>query len=213
MTKPQGFLATFRIDEELWGNFKDIAKNKQTSASALIIQYIQGVVSSGAVDPKVTPQNIDNLPKLSIQDIEKIVDEKINSSIQINTPSIQNITGQFNGLIDELRQLKKQMESLQSNPPAPIPEQLTTDNGQLTKDIECDRTDSDLTSDTQLIPDPNKNQIENIRTTLKRKGVQPITNDQIRKAFSDAGWDGKNYQELRQAVIDSLSRQNNDKVP
>ncbi|AFW97321.1 hypothetical protein IQ227_24985 [Anabaena aphanizomenioides LEGE 00250] len=94
MTKPQGFLATFRIDEELWGKFKDIAKNKQTNASALIIQYIQGVVSSGGVDnvPQSTPQNIDNLPKLSIQDIEKIIDEKINSSIQAmdNNQSIQN---------------------------------------------------------------------------------------------------------------------------
>lgn len=58
MAKPQGFLATFRIDEELWGKFKDIAKNKQTNASALIIQYIQGVVSSGDVDnvPQSTPQ-------------------------------------------------------------------------------------------------------------------------------------------------------------
>lgn len=97
MTKPQGFLATFRIDEELWGKFKDIAKNKQTNASALIIQYIQGVVSSGGVDnvSQPTPQNIDNIPKLSIQDIEKIIDEKINSSIQAmdNNPnqSIENI--------------------------------------------------------------------------------------------------------------------------
>ncbi|MFM6349021.1 MAG: hypothetical protein ACKPFK_28355, partial [Dolichospermum sp.] len=97
MTKPQGFLATFRIDEELWGKFKDIAKNKQTNASALIIQYIQGVVNSGGVDnvPQSTPQNIDNFPKLSIQDLEKIIDEKINSSIQamdnIPNQSIQNI--------------------------------------------------------------------------------------------------------------------------
>ncbi|WP_413176432.1 hypothetical protein [Anabaena azotica] len=97
MTKSQGFLATFRIDEELWGKFKDIAKDAQTNASALLIRYIQGVVSSGGVDnsPQATPQNIDNSPKLSIQDVEKIIDEKINSSIQAmdNTPnqSIQNL--------------------------------------------------------------------------------------------------------------------------
>ena len=162
MTKQQGFLATFRIDEELWGKFKDIAKNKQTNASALIIQYIQGAVSSGGVDNVSQPisQNIDNIPKLSIQDIEKIIDEKINSSIQamdnipnqsiqniddINTLSIQDIDNrikesladgdiggaiatsyaaamnQLNGLFSELQALQKQVEELQSIPPAAVP--------------------------------------------------------------------------------------------
>lgn len=233
MIKTQGFLATFRIDEELWGKFKDIAKNKQTSASALIIQYIQGVVSSGGADnPPAIPQNIDNSPHSYIQDIDNRIDEKIRQSIQnINTPSIQNIedlidariggsvhaghikdaiassyvaaTGQMNGLLGELQDLKSQLQELQLIPPAPVSEQLTTDNGQLTEDV--DRLDSDFASDTQVIPDPTRNQIENIRTTLKRRGIHSITNEKIRNAFNAAGWDGDNLKEIRQAIIDSLS--------
>jgi hypothetical protein len=139
--KQQGFLATFRIDEELWGKFKDVAKNNQTNASALIIQYILGVVGGNAI-----PQNIDNPTSLSIQDIDNRIDEKIKASIQnINTPSIQNIEdlidsrikqsiadgdiryaiahsykaamGQLNGLLEEFQLIKKQMEELQSVPP------------------------------------------------------------------------------------------------
>jgi hypothetical protein len=144
--KNQGFLATFRIDEELWGKFKDVAKNKQTNASALIIQYIQNTVGGDAI-----PQNIDNPTTLSIHDIDNRIDEKIRQSIQdINTPSIQNIEdmidariggsiadgdiksaiahsykssiNQFNGHLEELQQqiaeLKTQVQELKSSPSA-----------------------------------------------------------------------------------------------
>ena len=188
MTKTQRFLATFRIDEELWGKFKDIAKNKQTNASALIIQYIQGVISSGGVDnpPKATPQNIDISPQPNLDDIYKYIDNKLDNLEDVSIQDIDNkiaesledgdikdaiaasyagMMAQFNGLLEELQDLKSQLQELQSNPPAAVPinEQLTidneepttdngqftneilttlqeTDNGQLTKDIECDST-------------------------------------------------------------------------
>jgi len=246
MTKQQGFLATFRIDEELWGKFKDIAKNKQTNASALIIQYIQGVVSSGGVDnvPQSTPQNIDNLPKLSIQDIEKIIDEKINSSIQaidnIPTQSIQNIDdinrisiqdiddrivdsikqgdikdaistsyaammGQFNGLLQELQDLKSQLQELQSIPPAlvsnpQIIEHLTTDNGQITED---ELTEIKSDNSPAL---PEKNQIDYVQKQLKKIGIKKSAGE-IREAFINAGFDGNNYEVLRGELIESLSKE------
>ncbi len=148
-----------------------------------------------------------NNPSLSIQDIDNRIDEKIKSSIQnidtINTLSIQDIDnriaesladggigeaisnsysgimGQFNGLLEELQELKKQFEELTSVPLVPVPqspinEQLTTDNGELLivnyqlpeqetgeqgtgEHEDVDLVDSDLTSDTQ----------------------SPITNDQL----------------------------------
>ena len=208
-------LASFRVDSQLWELFQGYAKENNVTATALLVAYIKSVVNTGSVitsNPVVNTSIEVNNPSLSLQDIDKRMDDKIQQSIHnINTLSLQDIDnriaesiaagdirdaiassyagvmGQMNGLIEELQQLKNQLQELQSNPPA------AAANDQL--------------------PSLNKNEIENIRTTLKRKGVQPITNDQIRKAFSDAGWNGKNYQELRQAVIDSLSRQNNDKVP
>ena len=81
--------------------------------------------------------------------------------------------GQFNGLLEELQALQKQVQELKSIPPVPVPsppinEELTTDNGELTTDNyqlpeqetgnreqgtgeyeDVDQVDSDLTSDTQ----------------------------------------------------------------
>ena len=117
--------------------------------------------------------NVDILKKLID---ESLADGKIGDAIAKNYEAMM---GQFNGLLEELQQLKNQLEELQSIPPA------AAANDQL--------------------PSLNKNEIENIRTTLKRKGIQSVSNDQIRKAFYDAGWNGHNYQEIRKAVIDSLS--------
>lgn len=204
--KQQGFLATFRIDEELWGKFKDVAKNKQTNASALIIQYIQNTVGGNAI-----PQNIDNSYQLSIHDIDSRIDEKIKN---INTPSIQNIedmidariggsiadgdiksaiahsykavVDQTNGHLEELqnqiRELKKQLDELKSiSPSAPVPP--SADN-----------------SPALEIP---PNDMQNIRSTLNRKNIR-VRADEIRKAFIDAGWNGNNFQEIRKDILEIL---------
>jgi hypothetical protein len=114
---------------------------------------------------------------LSIQDIDKRIDEKIKSSIQnidtINTLSIQDIDNriaesladggigeaiatsyagmmaQFNGLLEEWQELQKQVEELKSVPPA---EELTIDNEEPTNEIltTLQETDSENNSDTQL---------------------------------------------------------------
>ncbi len=49
-----------------------------------------------------------------------------------------------------------------------------------------------------------KAQIENIRTTLKRKGLV-VRTQQIRKVFNEAGWNGSNYQEIKNKAIEILS--------
>ena len=214
--KNQGFLATFRIDEELWGKFKDVAKNSKTNASALIIQYIQGVVGGDAI-----PQNIDNSPSLSIHDIDSRIDEKIRQSIQdINTPSIPQIEDlidsrivgsiqdgdiksaiahsykstidQFNGYLEELqnqiRELKKQMEELQSVPPSAAP-------------IPPSAIDSPADNSPALEIPPND--MQNIRSTLNRKNIR-VRADDIRQAFNTAGWNGNNFQAIRKDILKIL---------
>ncbi|MBD2281326.1 hypothetical protein [Aphanizomenon flos-aquae] len=192
-------LASFRVDSQLWEQFQSYAKENNVTATALLISYIKSVVNTGNV---ITPNPVVNTsseiidPSLSIQNIDKRIDDKIKLSIQnINTLSLQDIDnsiadsladggigeaiaknyeammGQFNGLLEELQELKKQFEELKSIPPVPVPqpqineeltidnEEPTTDNEQLTNEIliEPSKTDSDLESDTQ----------------------SPMTNDQI----------------------------------
>ncbi|MFN5988246.1 MAG: hypothetical protein ACK47Q_02245 [Dolichospermum sp.] len=102
MTKQQGFLATFRIDEDLWGKFKDIAKTNRTNASALIVAYIEGVVSAGEVaDFGIAGQGTDSL---SIQNIDKLIGERIKSVQDIDSLSIQQIDLRIDERIKSLQQ-------------------------------------------------------------------------------------------------------------
>jgi hypothetical protein len=191
-------LASFRVDSQLWEQFQSYAKENNVTATALLISYIKSVVNTGNVITSnlvVNTSSEVNNPSLSIHDIDIRIDEKIKLSIQsINTLSIQDIDnciddsleegkikeaiatsyaatmGQFNGLLEELQELKKQLTSV---PPVPVPqspinEQLTTDNGELLivnyqlpeqetgnreqgtgEHEDVDLADSDLTSDTQ----------------------------------------------------------------
>jgi hypothetical protein len=111
--------------------------------------------------------NVDILKKLID---ESLVDGGIGEAI---STSYEAMMGQFNGLLEELQELKKQFEELTSVPLVPVPqspinEQLTTDNGELLivnnqlpeqetgnreqgtgEHEDVDLADSDLTSDTQ----------------------------------------------------------------
>ena len=100
--------------------------------------------------------------------------------------------GQFNGLLEELQALQKQVQELQLTPPAAaVPcSQLPVTNDQL-----------QITNDE--LPDPNKNQIQNIRTTLNRKNIK-VSAEQIRAAFKDAGWDGNNFDSIRKDILEIL---------
>ncbi|MDM3850741.1 MAG: hypothetical protein PT118_18570 [Aphanizomenon gracile PMC644.10] len=162
-------LASFRVDSQLWEQFQSHAKENNTNASALLVAYIKSVVNTGSVitsNPVVNTSIEVNNPSLSLQDIDKRMDDKIQQSIHnINTLSLQDIDnkiqqslkdgdikdaiasscagvmGQINGLLEKLQALQKQVQELQSNPPAAVPsppinEQLTTDNGELTTDNE-----------------------------------------------------------------------------
>ena len=225
-------LASFRVDSQLWEQFQGYAKSQNSTATALLISYIKSVVNTGNVitsNPVVNTSSEANNSTLSIQDIDNRIDNKIKSSIQgIDTLSIQDIynciddsleggkikeaisnsyeatMGQFNGLLEELQALQKQIQELQSIPPAAVPTPPTIEESPIT-DEQLPITDDQLPND--QIPDPTRSQIQNIRTTLDRKNIK-VTSDQIRDAFKDAGWDGNNFNEIRQDILAILSSAN-----
>jgi hypothetical protein len=158
-------LASFRVDSQLWEQFQGYAKGQNNTATALLISYIKSAVNTGNVitsSQNINTSSQSNNPSLSIQDIDKRIDEKIKSSIQnidtINTLSIQDIDNriaesladggigeaiaasyagmmaQFNGLLEEWQELKKQFEELKSIPQPQINEELTIDNEEPTTD-------------------------------------------------------------------------------
>ena len=98
--------------------------------------------------------------------------------------SYADMMGNFNGLVSEIESLKK----LQSSPPAAAA-----------------AADDQLPIPCSQLPDIEKSTIENIRTTLKRKAIQSVSNDQIRAAFKDAGWDGNNFNEIKKDILAILS--------
>lgn len=87
-------LATFRVDGADWQQFQDIARENNTTASALLIGFIQNVIESGIdkvnqpsiqeTDKTSLPsiQDIDKTSQPSMQDIDKLIDNKIRLSIQ-----------------------------------------------------------------------------------------------------------------------------------
>jgi hypothetical protein len=75
-------LATFRIDGDDWQQFQDIARQNNTTASALLVNFVQGVIKGECIDNKtqISIQDTDIQP--SIQNLDEMIDNKIKISIQ-----------------------------------------------------------------------------------------------------------------------------------
>ena len=111
-------LASFRVDSELWKQFQAIARDNGTTASALLVGYIESVVNTGNVNTS-TPQSIqpsiDNSPNQSIQDIDKRIDTKITESLEDGKigEKIDNsyaaMMGNFNELLTRFEELEKKL--------------------------------------------------------------------------------------------------------
>jgi len=110
-------LASFRIDSELWQQFQAIARDSDTTASALLVGFVQSVVNTGNVNTSI--QDIDNTSnqsiQSSIQDIDSCIDNRITESIQHGEigekidKSYTAMIGQFNGLLDRFEELEKKL--------------------------------------------------------------------------------------------------------
>ena len=157
------------------GNIQiEVRQSKTDSKTAIDQGELTELVKKLIAENKVIqPSNTDDDSVLHLIK-ESIADGDIKDAI---SNSYAAVMGNFNGLLEELQDIKSQLQELQ------IPPAAAAANDKLT------------------IPN---NTIENIRTTLKRKN-KTVSAEQIRAAFKDAGWDGDNYQEIRKAVIDSLS--------
>ncbi|WP_422665750.1 hypothetical protein ACOWPH_29120 (plasmid) [Anabaena sp. PCC 7938] len=82
MTKKQPPLATFRCDEQLWQDFKDLCSKNNTNASAALIAFVKQSVASGNLDinaqayRQITPtQSI----LLNLDDIYKYIDNRLDN--------------------------------------------------------------------------------------------------------------------------------------
>ncbi|MDK2409974.1 hypothetical protein QHH03_12425 [Aphanizomenon sp. 202] len=133
----------------------------------------------------IQPSNTDDDSVLHLIK-ESIADGDIKDAI---SNSYAAVMGNFNGLLEELQDIKSQLQELQIPPAAAA---AAAANDKLT--IPCSQ-----------LPDIEKSTIENIRTTLKRKAIQSVSNDQIRAAFKDAGWDGNNFNEIKKDILAILS--------
>ena len=140
----------------------------------------------------------------------------------------------FNGILEEVRELKEQLQELRSVSLFPVPNDqrpmtsdqlpitddqlpITDDQRPITDDQRPMTSDQLPTTNDQLpitsdqlpitndqLPDLNKSQIENVRGYFSRKKIK-VDVKQIRKAFSDAGWDGNNWEESRSKAIEILT--------
>ena len=135
---------------------------------------------------EVKQSSIQSVDNIRIEIKESIADGDIKDAI---ATSYKAVMGNFNGLLEELQDIKSQLQELQPTPPAAA----------------AAAADDQLPIPCSQLPDIEKSTIENIRTTLKRKAIQSVSNDQIRAAFKDAGWDGNNFNEIKKDILAILS--------
>jgi hypothetical protein len=151
---------SFRFDDDKLALLQQHQVEGESESQAAM-RLLLGVL--GVEGKKPSLQSVDIVDSIRTEIAESLADGDIKDAIAKNYEATM---GQFNGLFEELQELKKQFEELQSNPPAAVPsppinEQLTTDNGELLivnyqlpeqgtgEHEDVDLADSDLTSDTQ----------------------------------------------------------------
>jgi hypothetical protein len=184
-----------------------------------------------AVQEKLTElTTVDNVDTVKNLITESLADGDIKDAI---SNSYAAVMGQFNGLLEELQALQKQLQELKSVPPVsqlPTAEELTTDNEELTTDNyqlpeqetenreqgtgeyeDVDQVDSDLTSDTQS---PIINDQLPITSHSERK-PNFTRNYQIVSMLECQFWiDGKrfNQQDLKDNGIDKSITRNKAEI-
>ena len=107
-------LATFRVDNGDWQQFQDIARQNNTTASALLVNFVQGVIKGGCIDKtQVSIQDTDIQP--SIQNLDEIIDNKIKISIQDGDikDEVADAYAQVTILNEALLQINQKFEELE----------------------------------------------------------------------------------------------------
>ncbi|MFM6073879.1 MAG: hypothetical protein ACKPB9_20210, partial [Dolichospermum sp.] len=141
------------------------------------------------------------------------------------TNTIVNLNSKLSELTNELTNKDSQLQDLKSIPLVPVPsptiiEQLTTDNGELVIDNyqlpeqetgnrelgTGEHENVDLVDSDNSPALPKKNQTDYVQKQLKKIGIKKSAL-QIRESFIDLGFDGTNYLQLREQVIEILSHE------
>ncbi len=77
-------LATFRVDDEDWQKFQEIARTQGTSASALLVNFIRSSIVSGVMPNHQDSSVVEN----AIQTKLASIDERIENAIQAKLADI-----------------------------------------------------------------------------------------------------------------------------
>ncbi|MFM6726073.1 MAG: hypothetical protein ACKPJF_16795, partial [Dolichospermum sp.] len=158
---------------------------------------------------------------------ECLPNEELEVKLVELTNELNSKNSKLSELTNELTNKDSQLQNLKSIPPAAVPsptiiEQLTTDNEQFVIDNyqldqeignrelgtgeyeNVDLIDSETRTDTQSPALPKKNQTDYVQKQLKKNGIKKSAL-QIRESFINLGFDGNNYLQLRDKVIEILS--------
>ncbi|MFM5961870.1 MAG: hypothetical protein ACKOQ2_32800, partial [Dolichospermum sp.] len=159
--------------------------------------------------------------------LSELTNELHDKDMQLSelTNTIDNLNSKLSELTNKLANKDSQLQDLKSVPVVlqlSINEQLTTDNEQFVIDNyqldqeignrelgtgeyeNVDLIDSETRTDTQSPALPKKNQTDYVQKQLKKNGIKKSAL-QIRESFINLGFDGNNYLQLRDKVIEILS--------
>jgi len=111
-------LASFRVDEALWGDFQAIAKKNDMTASAALISFIRQAVNAGQIDifsgSKKNP-SLRDVDKRMDKKLLECIDEKILESVQEGeikeaiSEGIKESMQRLDELFAEVKDLKKNL--------------------------------------------------------------------------------------------------------
>jgi hypothetical protein len=79
-------LATFRIDPDKWESFKELSANNGSSASAVILQFI-----NNCLDTKQTPSSA----HVSLDSLEFLIDKRIEASLAEVRSQLDELRGKL----------------------------------------------------------------------------------------------------------------------
>ncbi|MFM6051923.1 MAG: hypothetical protein ACKPA7_09820, partial [Sphaerospermopsis kisseleviana] len=174
-----------RIDARISTAIQDIDKRIDARISTASIQEIDK-----RIDARISTASLQEIDKridaristASIQDIDNAVRQLIADSLEdgIIGEAINKaygaMMGQFNAVLEEMHVLQSQFAKLTNSPAM----------GNRTAELE--------------IPH-NKQQI--IRAALRKQQIK-VSSEQIRKAFKLAGWNGNNFETIRNDILEIL---------
>lgn len=120
---------SFRFDDDKLALLNQ-HRVKGESESQTAMRLILGVLGVEGKKPSI--QSVDIVDSIRTEIKESLADGDIKDAI---ASSYEATMGQFNGLLEELQDLKSQLQKLQSNPPAAVPPSPVTNKQSSAKDI------------------------------------------------------------------------------